>query len=123
MKVTMPFAKSLMLLLAVSSMTLMTQSCSKDEDPPATAKTLDKAKLYNKKWYPSPQTVIHHIKSDGTYSIDGTWKWINNSDTMEIVPADGLPAVKWKFYWCTDKEMSCDRVGETGGVLFKDAPW
>ena len=119
----MKFNKPMMLLSAAMSVALFMQSCGKKEDPPVTAKTLDKAKLLNKKWYPKSQVLIHEFKSNGTYSIDGTWKWINNSDTMEIIYSAGDAPDKWKFYWCTDREMSCDRVGETGGVLFKDAPW
>lgn len=119
----MKFTKSMLLLTATMSLALVMHSCGKKEDPPVTAKTLDKAKLYDKKWYPSPQLIIHEIKSNGTYRSDGTWKWINNSDTMEIVYFEGDAPVRWKFYWCTDNEMSCDRVGETGGVLFKTAPW
>lgn len=105
-------------------MGIFTQACGgKDDNPTPTTKTLDKAKLVGKKWYSQNSVSTHDIKLNGVYSIDGTWKWINNSDTMEIVPSAGLQKENWKFYWSTDKEMACDRVGETGQVLYKDAPW
>lgn len=119
----MKFTKSKLLLAATMSLALVMHSCGKKEDPPVTVKTLDKAKLYDKKWYTQGNTNQHLIKTGGVYGIDGTWKWINNSDTMEIVYSDGLPPVNWKFHWSTDKEMSCNIIGAGNSTLYKDAPW
>lgn len=119
------FKKSFYVIAAMAmafpvAMTL--SSCEKDPDPTPTTKTLDKSKLYNKKWYPNPQVIIHEFKTGGVYGGDGTWKWVNNSDTMEIVYSQGEPARLWKFYWSADKEMACSLVGASE-ALYKDAPW
>lgn len=119
----MKFKNTALLLTAALSLGLAIQSCGKKEDPPVTAKTLDKAKLYDKRWYSSGSTYQHLFKTGGIYEGDGTWKWINNSDTMEIVYSDGLPPVKWKFYWSADHEMACSIVGAANEAIYKDAPW
>ena len=100
-------------------------SCKKENNNDTTnaPKTLDKSKLYDKKWYNKGSTAMHDIKSSGVYGSSGNWKWINNSDTMEIVYFSGASAVLWKFYWSSDKEMACNIVGDNSEILYKDAPW
>jgi len=124
MKLQFKLKSTLLLLTAAISITMF--SCSKEETTTETPKTLDKSKLYDKKWWSQNikgDYILHHIKSDGTYSLSGSWKWINNSDTMEIIGADGLSPYKFVFHWCTTNEMSGNRVGAANTVLFKDAPW
>jgi hypothetical protein len=124
MKIQTKLKSTILLLTAAISITMF--SCSKEETNTETPKTLDKSKLYDKKWYSKEiqgtRSTIH-AKSDGTYSISGSWKWINNSDTMEIIPGDGLTPYNFVFHWCTTNEMSGNRVGAANTVLFKDAPW
>ena len=101
-------------------------SCSKEETTTETPKTLDKSKLYDKRWWSKEingEANDHYIKTNGVYGSDGSWKWINNSDTMEIIYWEGQSPVKWKFHWSSDREMSCNIVGAANTVLFKDAPW
>ena len=124
MKLQFKLKSTLLLLTAAISITMF--SCSKEETTTETPKTLDKSKLYDKKWYSKEiqgSRYYHHIKSDGTYSLDGSWKWINNSDTMEIIPGDGLTPFKFVFHWCTTNELSGNRDGDAAPVLMKDAPW
>jgi hypothetical protein len=124
MKLQIKLKSTLLLLTAALAITMY--SCSKEEDTTETPKTLDKSKLYDKKWYSQNikgDYILHHIKSNGTYGGDGSWRWINNSDTMEIIPSEGLTPEKYIFHWCTDKEMSCNHVGASNTWLFKDAPW
>lgn len=124
MKVQTKLKSTLLLLTAAITITMF--SCSKEETTTETPKTLDKTKLYDKKWYSKEiqgtRSTIH-VKSDGTFSLDGSWKWINNSDTMEIIPGDGLTPYNFVFHWCTSNEMSGNRVGAGATVLHKDAPW
>lgn len=119
----MKFKNTALLLTAALSLGLAIQSCGKKEDPPVTAKTLDKAKLIGKKWYNKGGSDIQDFKSNGTFGIDGTWKWVNNSDTMEIIPAAGLSKEIWKYYWSSDHEMACNLVGDPGEILYKDYSW
>jgi len=42
---------------------------------------------------------------------------------MEIVPTSGGFKTYWKFYWNTDHEMSCQRVGTGSAELYKDQLW
>ena len=124
MKLQFKLKSTLLLLTAALAITMY--SCSKEEDTTETPKTLDKSKLYDKKWYSQEikgDYVIHHIKSDGSYAFSGSWRWINNSDTMEIIPSDGWAKEKWVFHWSTDKEMSCSLGASGTAALFKDAAW
>ena len=124
MKVQTKLKSTLLLLTAALAITMY--SCSKEETTTETPKTLDKTKIYDKKWYSKDiqgtRNTIH-AKSDGTYSLSGSWKWINNSDTMEIIPGDGLTPYNFVFHWCTSNELSGNRVGDANPILFKDAPW
>ena len=96
---------------------------------PEPTKTLVKEKLYDKDWYNqgsiSPTHIFH---PDGGYNSigNGTWKWLNNSDSMEIVPSPGLNPQIWYFEYCTDDEMAClagkPREGESYTV-FKTFAW
>lgn len=122
MKVQTKLKSTLLLLTAAITMF----SCSKEETTTETPKTLDKTKLYDKKWYSQliqGSRVFLDIKSNGTFSLDGSWKWLNNSDTMEIIPGDGLTPYNFVFHWSTTNEMSGNRVGDASPILFKDAPW
>lgn len=111
-----------MVVALCTSAALQLSSCKKEETPTNTTKTLDKSKLIGKKWYTKGNTNMHEFRSGGGYLIDGSWRWINNSDTMEIIPSSGLSKELWKFYWSTDKEMACGLVGASE-ALYKDAPW
>ena len=50
----------------------------------------DKGKLYDKVWYPTSAAggVNFEFKSDGIFrinkSLDGTWSWQNDGDTMNV---------------------------------------
>ena len=107
--------------------TCIFSACSKEETttpPPAVVtKTLNKGTLTPKKWYSEGSSVIHDFKANGAYNVSGSWSWVNNSDTMQIVTQSGFPAVYWKMFWNTDKEMSAERVDQKVTLLFKDKAW
>ncbi len=90
---------------------------------PAPAKTLNKATLTPKKWYNSGSTIIHDFKSGGVYGATGEWKWVGTSDTMEIKQNTASGFVKWKIWWNTNNEMTCEWIGNGGQRLFKDKAW
>lgn len=105
---------------------LFSSSCKKSEDNNTNttpAKTLNKSTLTPKKWYSQGSSFIHDFKAGGVYASTGTWKWKNNSDTLEIVSQAGYSETYWKVYWNTDHEMECEKIGTFTKLLYKDVAW
>ena len=111
-------------------------SCRTAEDyPPLPEMTLTKSQLYDKEWYRrSVHTPDHTFHSDGKYNLNGSWEWINDTDSMQVVSDSGASPYIIYFYWSTSSEMVLDYPGSYdpdpggpwGGVLsysFKDHPW
>jgi PPE-repeat protein len=115
--------KSISLLLVVMATATFLFSCKKSDSDSDGPKTLNKSTLTTKSWYNQGGTIIHQFKTGGYYANTGTWKWVNNSDTMEIVTVSGGFKTYWKFYWNTDHEMSCQKVGTSSSELYKDQLW
>ena len=100
----------------------------KDDTTPTTTttttKTLNKTSLTNNKtWYDKGSFTVHKFKSGGVYGTNGSWNWVNNSDTMEIIYIQGDPKVKWKFNWNTDTEMEFEWIVNGPAELFKSTEW
>jgi hypothetical protein len=114
-------------LALVALMIISSTSCSKksDDDSGSTPqKSLNKSTFAPKKWYSEGSSVIHDFKAGGVYgNVGGSWKWKNNSDTLEIVIQSGFPASYWKVYWNTETEMECEKEGTFTRLLYKDKPW
>jgi hypothetical protein len=93
--------KTLLLLMGLVLGAFL-QACGPDEvvEP---AKTVNKALLYDKKWYLDGNWA-HTFYSDGKYSVDGTWRWLNDSDSMEIIEP-GLGTYVYYFDYITKTEM------------------
>ncbi len=91
-------------------LTLALVNC-KDEstDDPTPAKTLNKSLITNKHWSNgvSGFYLRNDGKSCGTDGVDifGTWQWLNNSDSLEIVDF-GTGTEIWYVKYCTETEMS-----------------
>lgn len=114
------------LFVLVPAVFAMLSACDKEQEPePApAAKTLNKATLTPKKWYTQGSSTIHDFKANGVYGdMGGTWQWVGNSDTMDIVTKSGFPSVKWKIFYNTDTEMSAENTDNKVTQLFKDKPW
>lgn len=109
-------------LTFIALITLTLGSCKKDET--SSSQSLNKTTLTNNKdWYSKGGATIHIFKSNGVYSNTGSWKWKNGSDTMEIVTSSGGFKTYWKFYWNTDSEMSCQKVGTSSAETYKTQMW
>jgi|LauGreDrversion4_2_1035121.scaffolds.fasta_scaffold61926_2 hypothetical protein len=111
-------------LLAVTAFVLLAGSmvsCKKSSEDSA-AKTLNKSTLTSKAWYNQGGSIIHDFRGNNVYSNTGTWRWVNNSDTLEIVPSAGGFKTYWKMNWNTDHEMNCRKVG-SADELYKDQFW
>lgn len=103
-------------------------SCSKKEETaeaaPTVQKVLNKSTISPKKWHSQGSSVILDLKAGGVFGeLNGTWKWKNNSDTMEVVTQAGYQPVYWKIYWNTDTEMQGERTDNKVKMDFKDKPW
>jgi hypothetical protein len=84
------------ILLSLSLLVLGTFSCKDKEETVANSSAgkltdADKKKLVDKIWYTTLSSggVNMEFKSNGIFrinkSLDGTWAWSNNGDTMNIV--------------------------------------
>ena len=109
----------------VAGLTISFGACKKESTTPAeTPKTLNKTTLTsNKTWYNQGSTIVHILNSNGTYGTVGKWRWVNNSDTMEIDDDNTNVYVKWKFYYNTDTEMKCRWINNDQDIDFKSTPW
>jgi hypothetical protein len=103
-------------------------SCGPDDEPvEPTVKTLDKAKVLDKKWYTKgdPGTA-HYFYSSGKYGFDGSWKWLGdeNSDSMEVYQYAGSIRFVLYFEYCTDTELSTKwGKSDPAYTLYKDHEW
>jgi hypothetical protein len=81
--------------IALIAFTFMACNDDSSDDAPGDTNTstglltdTDKDRLFDKYWY-TGQGINFIFKKDGTFqlnkSLDGTWKWRNNGDTMEVV--------------------------------------
>ncbi|MDI1234093.1 MAG: hypothetical protein PSX81_07420 [bacterium] len=109
----------------VAGLTISIGACKKETTTPAeTPKTLNKTTLTNNKtWYNQGGTISHPFKAGGVYGVDGSWRWVNNSDTMEIDDDGNNVFLKWKFYYNTDTEMKCKWINNNQDIDFKSTPW
>lgn len=92
--------KTLLLLIGLVLGAFL-QACGPDEVEPT--KTVNKALLTDKNWYFNGDD-FHYFYSTGKYNSDGTWRWLNNSDSMEIVDP-GLGTYVYYFDYITETEM------------------
>ena len=117
------------LTLVLGLSTVLFTSCGTDETPvtPATAaKTLDKTKLVDKEWYgEGKSTYSHKFQSGGKYrDLNGTWKWLNDSDSMEVLITPDDSPITVYFSYCTETEMALKTGSSTATeVVFKSSSW
>jgi hypothetical protein len=109
--------------------TISFTSCGDGDDPvtPDPVKTLDKAKILDKKWYTKgdPGTA-HYFYSSGKYGFDGSWKWLGDekSDSMEVYQYAGSIRFVLYFEYCTDTELSTKwGKSDPAYTLYKDKEW
>lgn len=101
---TMTMNKTLLIICGLALGAFL-QSCGTDDSPAVTpTKTVNKSLLYDKDWNRDGSTW-HVFESDGTWNNDGTWKWLNNSDSMEVMDQFGTSILY--FDYIEAKEMKC----------------
>jgi hypothetical protein len=97
-------------------------SC-KDDDTTEPAKTLDKSQITNKNWVTTDNTISFYLRSDnkatgaGGKNEMGTWKWVNNSDTL-LIDYDIFADEKWIVKYCTATELSAKLEGSSVYDIF-----
>jgi hypothetical protein len=102
--------KTLLLLMGLVLGAFL-QACGPDEVEPA--KTVNKDLLTDKNWYLNGADY-HYFHSSGKYNSNGTWRWLNESDSMEILDP-GSPRSVYYFEYITETEMKCG--SKSGGPL------
>jgi len=113
---TMTMNKTLLVLIGLTLGAFL-QACGTDDIPAVTspAKTVNKSLLYDKDWNYDGQTW-HVFSTDGTWNGNGTWKWLNNSDSMEVND-DILGTSVIYFQYIEANEMKCGS-STAGGVVY-----
>ena len=120
--------KNFKIVLAAVSLLFEWHACKdKTTTEPTPAKTLNKALLYNKKWY-AKSGHSHKFLDAGVYQAPGgTWKWLNNSDSMAFKASEFTNEKIWYFKSCTAHEMECTLGSAAAAInawdLHKDTPW
>lgn len=110
-------------LIAISLALVNCKDNSTTDDPEPT-KTLNKSLMVNKYWV-CPGVTSFYFRSDGKYCLpdgiteDGTWNWMNNSDSLEINKS-GTGRFVWYVKYCTETEMSAKNgVGASYKIFTK----
>jgi hypothetical protein len=114
------------LAISLVALTLALVNCKdKTDDTTEPAKTLNKALITNKFWKTTSGTIIsHYLRSDGKYCLsdgiteDGTWNWINNSDTMLIDKPSTTGKTLWIAEYCTETELKMKVKGANNWFIF-----
>jgi hypothetical protein len=112
--------------ISLVALTLALVNCKdKTDDTTEPAKTLNKSLITNKYWKTTTGLPLdHYFKNDGTYcypdgqTSQGTWKWLNNSDTMEINTLVPSRKVKWIAEYCTETELKMIVSGGSDWYIF-----
>jgi len=122
--------KKILFTIAAASL-IAFGACKKDEDKKddtnsgtTTAPTLDKSNLYDKLWQTQSGATSHKFLANGNYidATGGTWKWLNNSDSMELIRSGGSKQI-WYFKYCQGDSMECT-LGANGVIRkMRDHDW
>jgi hypothetical protein len=112
--------------ISLVALTLALVNCKdKTDDTTEPAKTLNKSLITNKYWKTTSGIVLsHYFRSDGKYclpdgiNVEGTWNWINNSDTMLIDEPAISGKVKWIAEYCTETELKMKVSGGLDWYIF-----
>lgn len=114
--------KSLTIALVVLTLALVNCKDNGTTDDPEPAKTLNKSLLTNKYWTNS--VFSHYFRSDGNYcdkngtTVLGTWKWVSNSDSLEIDYSGSTDDELWQIQYVTETEMSARLAGGGNYLIF-----
>ncbi|MFM9946136.1 MAG: hypothetical protein ACKVQB_12980 [Bacteroidia bacterium] len=117
-------SKKLITIILVAFSLYLVNCKDKGTDDPEPAKTLNKSLMTNKYWKTTTGTPLdHYFRSDGMYTsqdgqiVVGTWKWLNNSDSLEV-DMSVTGKVVWHAKYCTETELSMRLSGDTYWYIF-----
>lgn len=112
------------LAITLLAFTLALVNCKDKSTEDPAHETLNKSLMVNKYWKTtSGITLSHYFRSDGKYCLpdgvseEGTWKWLNNSDSLEIVETTFGRGV-WYAEYCSETELKLRLSGNKNGYIF-----
>ena len=112
------------LAITLLALTLALVNCKDNSTTDPTPKTLNKILMVNKYWKTTAAPILsHYFRSDGKYCLpdgiseEGTWQWLNNSDSLEVVETTFGRTV-WYVEYCTDTELKMKGKGDKYGYVF-----
>lgn len=114
-----------LIAITLVALTLAFVNCkdkSTDTDP-TPAKTLNKSYFTNKYWKCTSPPLSYYFRSDGKLcypdgvTVDGTWKWLNNSDSLETDESI-IGKIVWHAEYCTETEMKMRMSNDKYGYVF-----
>ena len=119
-----------LIALTLVAFSLVLVNCKdKSGDDPEPTKTLNKSLITGKLWKMNTAPYFdHYFGSDGIYYSDmgitpfGSWKWLNNSDSMEIEIPQLSSKTVWYVNYCTETELKMRASGNpvgSGYIFYK----
>jgi hypothetical protein len=109
-------------LVAFSIVLVNCKDKSGDDTEPT--KTLNKSLITGKYWLAKTTPLDFYFGSNGILYLpdgkteDGTWKWLNNSDSMEVDKPSTSGKTIWHAEYCTETELKMRQSGEPNGLIF-----
>ena len=114
-----------LITITLIALSLALVNCKDKGTDPEPAKTLNKSLITGKYWKTGSAPYFdHYFRSDGMYTsqdgqiVVGTWKWLNNSDSMEIDKPSTSGKTIWYAKYCTETELSMRVSGNPTGYIF-----
>lgn len=110
------------IFLLICLIPLINIGCGGDDDTPQPSNNvLNKELLYDKIWTIESKKVSHQFKKDGEYGDKvGTWKWVNDSDTIAITTTFTGRTLNWVINkGNTENEMEARLAGDTEWTEFR----
>ena len=114
-----------LIALTLVAFSIVLVNCKDKSTDPEPTKTLNKSLITGKYWKTkTPPILGFYFGSDNKLYLpdgkteDGTWMWLNNSDSMEVdIPSTSGKTV-WHVDYCTETELKMGQSGNPTGYIF-----
>ena len=115
-----------LIALTLVAFSLVLVNCKdKSGDDPEPTKTLNKSLITGKYWATkTPPLLSFYFGSGGILYLpdgktqQGTWQWLNNSDSMEVDKPSTSGKTIWHVDYCTETELKMGQSGNPTGYIF-----
>ena len=117
-----------LITITLLALSLALVNCKDKGTDPEPDKTLNKSLITGKYWkMNTPPNFGHYFGANGKYYLPdgitefGTWKWLNNSDSMEIIIPQLSSEEIWYAVYCTETElkMRLGNADKNGKIFYK----